>query len=40
MAQVFPETFNDRLVLAGFRAEASMEPELPLNEVHAHTATI
>ena len=40
VAQVFPETFNDRLVLAGFRAEVWMEPELPLNEVRAHTATI
>ncbi|MDE0891717.1 MAG: NAD-dependent aldehyde dehydrogenase, partial [Planctomycetota bacterium] len=39
VASVFPETLTDRLVLGGFSAEVWMDPDLPLEEVSAHTAS-
>jgi aldehyde dehydrogenase (NAD(P)+) len=40
VAEVFPETLTDRLVLGGFSAEVWMEPELELSDVREATATI
>jgi len=40
VASVFPETLTDRLVLGGFSAQVWMEPELELEELDSHTASI